>query len=90
MNGGVVAWKSSKQVTIAMSSIESKYVVVSKAAKKSYWIKKFIEKLRVVPKVTRVHTDDSTVDPLMKELPCDKHSFHANGMGLCYIGLEQS
>nr|GEW84112.1 hypothetical protein [Tanacetum cinerariifolium] len=38
--------------------------------------------------VIRVHTDDSTANPLMKALPCDKHSFHANGMGLRYIGLD--
>ncbi|GJT90879.1 retrotransposon protein, putative, ty1-copia subclass [Tanacetum coccineum] len=38
--------------------------------------------------VIKVHTNDNTIDPLTKALPCGKHEFHANGMGLRYIGLD--
>ncbi|GJY40881.1 retrotransposon protein, putative, ty1-copia subclass [Tanacetum coccineum] len=61
-------------------------------------MKKFIDELGVVPsiensvkvyvEVIKVHIDDNIVDPLTKSLPCDKHMFHANEIGLRYIGLE--
>ncbi|GJY74017.1 retrovirus-related pol polyprotein from transposon TNT 1-94 [Tanacetum coccineum] len=49
MNRGVVDCKSSKQSTTAMSSTEAEYVVASKAAMESIWIRKFIYRLGVVP-----------------------------------------
>nr|GEZ47508.1 hypothetical protein [Tanacetum cinerariifolium] len=76
-----------------MSSTEPEYIVVSEAAKTTYWMKKFIEELGVVPstenpvkvycdnlEVIKVHTDDNVVDPLTKALPCDKLKFHTNGI----------
>ncbi|GJS21555.1 hypothetical protein Tco_0450187 [Tanacetum coccineum] len=45
LNGGVVDWKSSKQSTIAMSAIESKYIAASEAAMEAIWIRKFISRL---------------------------------------------
>ncbi|KAL4290980.1 hypothetical protein GQ457_14G015370 [Hibiscus cannabinus] len=53
-NGGVVSWKSSKQDTIADSTIEAEYIVASKAAKEVVWIKKFISELGVVPSISDV------------------------------------
>ncbi|GKD12202.1 hypothetical protein Tco_1196609, partial [Tanacetum coccineum] len=51
MNDGAVAWMSSKQDTIAMSSTELEYIIVLEAAKTTYWMKKFIEELGVVPNI---------------------------------------
>ncbi|GKB41647.1 hypothetical protein Tco_0886589 [Tanacetum coccineum] len=51
MNGGVVAWRSSKQDTIAMSSTKAEYIVVSEVAQVAYWMKKFIEELGLVPSI---------------------------------------
>ncbi|GJW85862.1 integrase, catalytic region, zinc finger, CCHC-type containing protein [Tanacetum coccineum] len=53
MNGGAVDWKSSKQSTIAMSSMEAKYIAVAKAAMEAIWICKFIYGLGVVPSIDR-------------------------------------
>ncbi|KAK8988379.1 hypothetical protein V6N11_061137 [Hibiscus sabdariffa] len=41
-NGGAVSWKSSKQDTVADSTIEAEYIASSEAAKEAVWIKKFI------------------------------------------------
>ncbi|KAL0295914.1 UNVERIFIED_CONTAM: hypothetical protein Sangu_3178000 [Sesamum angustifolium] len=41
LNGGVVAWKSSKQVITADSTTESKYIATSKAAKETVWVKNY-------------------------------------------------
>ncbi|KAL0455099.1 UNVERIFIED_CONTAM: hypothetical protein Slati_0849100 [Sesamum latifolium] len=39
LNGGVVAWKSSKQATIADSTMEVEYIAASEAAKEAIWMK---------------------------------------------------
>ena len=51
LNGGVVRWKSSKQETVADSTIESEYIAASDAAKEVVWIKKFVTELGVVPSI---------------------------------------
>ncbi|KAL0313558.1 UNVERIFIED_CONTAM: Retrovirus-related Pol polyprotein from transposon RE2 [Sesamum radiatum] len=50
LNGGVVAWKSSKQDTTADSTTEAEYIAASKAAKEAVW-KNYIQELGVVPSI---------------------------------------
>ncbi|KAK8510970.1 hypothetical protein V6N12_036882 [Hibiscus sabdariffa] len=47
LNGCTVSWKSSKQDTVADSTIEAEYVSASEATKEIVWIKKFISELGV-------------------------------------------
>ncbi|KAK8523044.1 hypothetical protein V6N12_073755 [Hibiscus sabdariffa] len=54
LNGGTVSWKSSKQDTVADSTIEAEYVSASEATKEIVWIKKFISELGVVPSISDV------------------------------------
>ncbi|GJR45248.1 zinc finger, CCHC-type containing protein [Tanacetum coccineum] len=94
---GAVDWKSSKQSTTAMSSMEAEYI----AAMKAIWIRKFISGLGVVPSIDRpidmycdntgaitiafkagVQRDDNLVDPFTKPMPCTKHVEHARSIGL--------
>ncbi|GJV98336.1 retrotransposon protein, putative, ty1-copia subclass [Tanacetum coccineum] len=49
MIGGTVDWKSSKQSTTAMSSLEAEYIAASEAAMEAIWIRKFISGLIVIP-----------------------------------------
>ena len=42
LNGGAVSWRSSKQDTVADSTIEAGYIATSEATKEAVWIKKFI------------------------------------------------
>nr|GEU77837.1 retrotransposon protein, putative, Ty1-copia subclass [Tanacetum cinerariifolium] len=49
MNGGVVDWKSSKQSTTVMSSMEAEYIVAVEAAIEAIWISKFISGVGFVP-----------------------------------------
>ncbi|KAK9018648.1 hypothetical protein V6N11_001618 [Hibiscus sabdariffa] len=49
---GAVSWKSSKQDTVADSTIEAEYIAASEAAKEAVWIKKFVTELGVVPSIS--------------------------------------
>nr|GEW15085.1 zinc finger, CCHC-type [Tanacetum cinerariifolium] len=49
INRGTVDWKSSKQSTTAMSSMEAEYIVAAEAAMEALWIHKFIFRLGVIP-----------------------------------------
>ncbi|KAK8696494.1 hypothetical protein V6N13_001628 [Hibiscus sabdariffa] len=42
LNGAAVSWKSSKQDTVADSTIEAEYIAASEAAKEAVWIKKIV------------------------------------------------
>ncbi|GJS20271.1 retrotransposon protein, putative, ty1-copia subclass [Tanacetum coccineum] len=53
MNGGAVDWKTSKQSTTAMSSMEAKYIAAAEAAIEVIWICKFIYGLGVVPSIDK-------------------------------------
>ncbi|KAJ9552891.1 hypothetical protein OSB04_016936 [Centaurea solstitialis] len=48
LNGGAISWKSSKQDTIADSTIEAEYIATSNASKEAVWLRNFISDLRVV------------------------------------------
>ncbi|KAL0386150.1 UNVERIFIED_CONTAM: Retrovirus-related Pol polyprotein from transposon TNT 1-94 [Sesamum radiatum] len=51
LNGGVVAWKSSKQDTTADSTMEVEYITASEAAKEAVWMKNYIQELGVLPSI---------------------------------------
>ncbi|KAL0406097.1 UNVERIFIED_CONTAM: Retrovirus-related Pol polyprotein from transposon TNT 1-94 [Sesamum latifolium] len=51
LNGGVVAWKSSKQDTTTNSTMEAEYIAASEAAKEAVWMKNYIQELGVVPSI---------------------------------------
>nr|GEZ60741.1 hypothetical protein [Tanacetum cinerariifolium] len=42
MNGGAIDWKSSKQSTTAMSSMEAEYIDAFEAAMEAIWIPKYL------------------------------------------------
>ncbi|KAK4400514.1 Retrovirus-related Pol polyprotein from transposon TNT 1-94 [Sesamum angolense] len=50
-NGGVVAWKSSKQDTTTDSAKEAEYITASETAKEAVWVKNYIQDLGVVPNI---------------------------------------
>ncbi|KAL0329156.1 UNVERIFIED_CONTAM: Retrovirus-related Pol polyprotein from transposon TNT 1-94 [Sesamum radiatum] len=54
LNGGVVAWKSSKQAIKADSTTEAEYLTASKVAKEVVWMKNYIQELGVVPSITEL------------------------------------
>ncbi|GKE17046.1 putative retrotransposon protein [Tanacetum coccineum] len=53
MNGGAFDWKSSKQSTTTMSSMEAEYIAAAEAAIEAIWIRKFIPGLGVIPSINK-------------------------------------
>ena len=49
LNGGAVSWKSSKQETVADSTMEAEYIALNEAAKEAVWMRKFLSELRLFP-----------------------------------------
>ncbi|GJY17492.1 retrotransposon protein, putative, ty1-copia subclass [Tanacetum coccineum] len=45
LNGGAIDWKSAKQITTVMSSIEAEYIVAGEASMEAVWMRKFIDGL---------------------------------------------
>lgn len=45
LNRGPVSWSAKKQITIALLSIEAKYVALTLVAKKATWLKLLLTKL---------------------------------------------
>ena len=79
LNSGVVSWKSSKQRTIADSTIEAEYISISKSTKKAIWIKIFITELNVVPSIVdpiSLYYDNNGVISQTKEPRSHQRSNH--------------
>ncbi|KAJ9545825.1 hypothetical protein OSB04_025532 [Centaurea solstitialis] len=75
LNGGAISWKSSKQDTIADSTIETEYIAASDAAKEAVWLRNFISDIRVVASISRpidIYCDNSGAVAQAKE-PREHH-----------------
>nr|GEY99457.1 hypothetical protein [Tanacetum cinerariifolium] len=51
LNGGVVDWKCAKQSIFVISSTKAKYIDAYDGSKEAVWVRKFISRLGVVPKI---------------------------------------
>jgi hypothetical protein len=45
--GGAISWKSKKQTSVALSTLEAEYMAASEAAKEAIWIKRLVKNLRL-------------------------------------------
>ncbi|GKE38876.1 hypothetical protein Tco_1462281 [Tanacetum coccineum] len=79
MNGGAVAWRSTKQSIIPLSSKETEFINVSEAAQLVAWMKKFIRDLDVVPSIKnhmKLYRDNVSAILLANEPLVPKGSRH--------------
>ncbi|GKD55928.1 hypothetical protein Tco_1289315 [Tanacetum coccineum] len=79
LNGGAVDWKSSKQSTTAMSTIEAEYIAASEVAMEAVWIRKFISGLGIVPTINEpigMFCDNSATLQFANELGVQKGTKH--------------
>lgn len=47
IGGGPVAWRSQRQKTVALSTMDAEYIAASEAAKQAIWLKNFINDLQI-------------------------------------------
>jgi hypothetical protein len=79
LNCGAVCWKSSKQDTVADSTMEAEYIAASKASKEVIWINKFLEEVGAVPSawnLMELYCDNSGVVARAKEPRSHQKSRH--------------
>lgn len=46
--GGAISWKSKKQSSVALSSMEAEYITASEAVKEGVWLREFLTSLEIV------------------------------------------
>ena len=74
-----MSWKSSKQDTVADSTMEAEYIAASEAAKEAVWMKKFIAELGVMlspSSLVDLYCDNSGAIVQAKELSTHQKSKH--------------
>ncbi|KAL0293762.1 UNVERIFIED_CONTAM: Retrovirus-related Pol polyprotein from transposon TNT 1-94 [Sesamum radiatum] len=79
LNGGLVAWKSSKKDTTADSTMEAEYIAASEATKEAVWMKNYIQELGVVPSIAEpvvIFCDNNGAIAQAKESRSHHHSNH--------------
>ncbi|KAL0291581.1 UNVERIFIED_CONTAM: Retrovirus-related Pol polyprotein from transposon TNT 1-94 [Sesamum radiatum] len=89
LNGGVVAWKSSKQDPTADSTTKAEYIAASEAAEEAIWMKNYIQELGEVPSIADpvvVFCDNNGAIAQAKELRSHHRSKHILG---CYHLLRE-
>ena len=45
VGGGAITWRSKKQTTIALSSMEAEYIALSEASREACWLQSLYEEL---------------------------------------------
>ncbi|GKC98939.1 retrotransposon protein, putative, ty1-copia subclass, partial [Tanacetum coccineum] len=79
MNRGAGDWKSSKQSTTAMSSMEAEYIVVAEAAMEAIWIRIFIYRHGVDPSIDKrmdMYSDNTGAITIANEPGVQKGAKH--------------
>ena len=64
LDGAAVSWKSSKQMCIARSTIESKFIALDKVGEEAEWLRQFLEDIPIWPKPVPticIHCDSQSV-----------------------------
>jgi len=49
--GGAISWKSKKQESVALSSMEAEYISACEAVKEAVWLREFLATLKIVQSV---------------------------------------
>ena len=64
--GGPISWRSTLQSTVALSSTDAEYMVVTEAFKEAIWLRGMLKNLGVVQDCLIVHCDNQSAINLAK------------------------
>ncbi|GJY08243.1 retrovirus-related pol polyprotein from transposon TNT 1-94 [Tanacetum coccineum] len=78
LGGSIISWKSSKQIVIAKSTMESEFIALDKCGEKAKWIHQFVENIPRCPK------------PVMAiSIHCDSQSTIGRAHSIMYNGKSR-
>ena len=80
--GGAISWCSRKQNSVALSSMEVKYIAASEAAKEGVWLKEFLASLKVVESASQpitIFCDNMAAIKVSKDPKFHSKSKHIEG-----------
>jgi hypothetical protein len=80
--GGAISWRSKKQDSVALSSMEAEYIAASEAVKEAVWLKDFLSTLKIVDCVKRpttVYCDNQAALKVSRDPKFHSKSKHIEG-----------
>ena len=78
---GIISWRSHAQKTIALSSMEAKYMVISDCSRQAIWIKTLIKELGIKIKFIPIYGDNQGSIFIASIAVQESHTKHIN---ICY------
>jgi hypothetical protein len=69
VGGGAVTWRSKKQTTIALSSMEAEYISLSEAGREACWLHSLYEELGYTQKIPNIIKGDNNGSIAMAQNP---------------------
>ncbi|CAB3229654.1 unnamed protein product [Arctia plantaginis] len=72
--GGIIAWKSHRQASVAISSTEAEVVAVSETAREIMWLKVLMASIQHTDDITVLYVDNESAIKLARNPPYEFHS----------------
>ena len=72
-SGGVIAWKSQKQTSVAISTTEAELVAASEASKEIIWLKRLMNEMTTLESIPILNIDNESTLKLAQNPPYEFH-----------------
>ena len=79
---GIILWRSHTQKTIALSSMEAKYMAISDCSRQAIWIKTLIKELGIKIRSIPIYDDNQGFIFIASNAVQESHTKHIN---ICYL-----
>jgi hypothetical protein len=80
--GGAISWRSKKQDSVAVSSMEAEYIAASEAVKEAVWLKEFLSTLKIIESARKpvvVYCDNQAAIRVSRDPKYHSKSKHIEG-----------
>jgi len=74
--GGVIAWRSQRQTTVAISTTEAEIVAASEGAREMVWLKRLFEEMVVLKETPALYVDNEAAIKLAKNPEFHRRTKH--------------
>ena len=77
LNNGAIAWRSKRQVTVVLSTMEAEYMALTEAAKELKWARQFLSELGfAMDSATALRSDNQGAISLARNPVCHSRAKH--------------